>query len=91
METKTITISKTPAGYGHYKLTVNVEDREAITHTTTRIDMIDRMRSDNANERVSATIEAIEDTLDDNGIEYVNLTHHKHPHFGDRYEADFEE
>jgi len=98
MKTLTATISKLPSGNGHYKFTVRVEDEE-YTHVTNSMTMIDSMDDvynpdaleEEITEGIEATVGAIRETLEANGVEFEDVRHVYNSRCGHCYEVDVEE
>ena len=81
-ETKEVTVflSKRSVGRGHYRLSLNLDERE-LSWLTTNTRLIDRLNTgldgigsdDEFEDNKAATIEAIEYVLDQNSINYSSV------------------
>jgi hypothetical protein len=75
---KTATMSIFPAGYGHNKITVYV-DEDKYTTTTSNTRLTDRIKgnsyesADDPKDYLDAIKEAVELCLNDNGVEYNSV------------------
>lgn len=89
---RTATIAVESVGRGHYKWTVELEDKKhALTDTDSRsYDDIHGAETGDP-EAVGAKLRKIEQVIEANGMTCWAVRHSSHPRWGDEFEADVSE
>ncbi len=90
MKTEIVALSFLPAGYGHYKFTVNVDSEDHVL-TSPRVDLVDAIRgADESDEKAEAArIAAVKMVLDADGVEYTDVRTEYSTRYGKHIVVDF--
>lgn len=91
---QSVSLSKKLAGYGHYKLSIIIQENEdqhelQLSLTTSDMRLTDRLNSEDEEVVIAATIEAIENVIDSEGLLYQSVTHSYHARFGNCYQVNW--
>ena len=88
---KTIeSISISPSGYGHKRVTINISDGTNLCAVTSRVDVTDDILGathETEEAYVNATKRVIGIVLNANGIEYDEINILTHPYYGLQWEV----
>lgn len=85
-----VSLSKLPAGYGHYKLTINYNN-ETLSATTSDMTLIDQMNSEEDELALQAKQTGIEFVLDRNNIGNYKVTYEYSHRYGNEFFIEIEE